>query len=196
MRSAVSLTVVRVQTPCPADWDEMHGDERVRFCDECKLNVYNISELTRAQAETLIAKHEGRLCVRYYQRKDGTVITQDCEGGLRRAMQRTRRLVTAAAGAVLCAVLAPFGFAWNVPIKNDPQPTGADCGVPVAGRMVMGKPAPQQQEVKGEVAIMGDVAPVPQPQQPQVIMGIVAPRPPATQPSTQPVIGPSTQPAE
>jgi hypothetical protein len=175
----------------------MRGDERVRFCDECKLNVYNISELTRAQAKTLIAKHEGRLCVRYYQRTDGTVITQDCQGGVRRAMQRTRRLVTAAAGAVLCAVLAPFGFAWNVPVKNDPPPTGAGCALPVAGRMVMGKPAPQQREVKGEVAIMGDIAPLPQqPQQPQVIMGVVAPRPPATQPSTQPVDQPTTQPAQ
>ena len=83
-RRPVSLNVIRVEKPCPASWDGMHGDDRVRFCDECKLHVYNLSELTRVQAEALVAAHEGRLCVRYYQRKDGTIITQDCGGGLRR----------------------------------------------------------------------------------------------------------------
>src|SRR3954471_9556528 len=110
----ISLNVIRVENPCPAEWEKMHGDARVRFCDECKLHVYNLSSLTRAQAERLVAQHQGRLCVRYYQRADGTVITQDCGGGLRRAMQRTRRWMTAAATAVLCGVLSPSGFGSNI----------------------------------------------------------------------------------
>src|SRR3954471_17484503 len=110
----ISLNVIRVENPCPAEWEKMHGDARVRFCDECKLHVYNLSSLTRAEAERLVAQHEGRLCVRYYQRADGTIITQDCGGGLRRAMQRTRRLVTAVASALLCAMLAPLGLSSSV----------------------------------------------------------------------------------
>ena len=44
------------------------------------------------EAERLIAEREGRLCVRFYQRTDGTVLTADCEVGVRR--RRVRRLVT------------------------------------------------------------------------------------------------------
>src|SRR4051794_19572764 len=98
----VSLNVIRIVNPCPADWNAMQGDARVRFCDECKLHVYNLSELTREEADRLVAKHEGRLCVRFYQRADGTVITSDCEGGLRRAIQRTRRVATLVASALFC----------------------------------------------------------------------------------------------
>jgi hypothetical protein len=169
----------------------MHGDERVRFCDECKLNVYNLSALTRPQAEALVAKHEGRLCVRYFQRSDGTIITQDCGGGLRRAMQRTRRLVTAAAGAIFCALLSPFGIGSGVPENRNRQDPPPGQATPVAGQMLMGKPAPQPQDVRGEVAVMGDVAPAPVP-----LLGVVAPIPPATQPTTQAADPPTTQPAK
>ena len=51
----------------------MKGDQRVRFCDQCKLNVYNLSEMSRPAAERLVLQTEGRLCVRYYQRADGTM---------------------------------------------------------------------------------------------------------------------------
>ena len=181
-RVPVSLNVIRVENPCPAEWEKMHGDQRVRFCDECKLHVYNLSSLSRAQAESLVATHEGRLCVRYYQRADGTIITQDCGGGLRRAMQRTRRLVTAAAGAIFCAMLAPLGLGSS--IKENHRTEESITG----DAMIMGKPAPR--EVRGEIAVMGG-APAP-----MVTMGIVAPLPPATQPTTQPADQPTTQPSK
>jgi hypothetical protein len=57
----VQLQNVGIASPCPADWERMVGDNRVRYCSECKLNVYNLSELTRREAEDLIAGHEGRL---------------------------------------------------------------------------------------------------------------------------------------
>jgi len=184
-RVPVSLNVIRVDQPCPASWDAMHGDDRVRFCGECKLHVYNLSELSRAQAEMLVASHEGRLCVRYYQRADGTVITQDCEGGLRAAMRRTRRFVTAAAGTILCAILAPFGLASSTPPRN-----GSEQNV-VEPKEMMGKPAPPK-------VLMGDVGPAVQGGiQAPPVMGMVAPFPPATQPTTQPTADPATtQPAE
>jgi hypothetical protein len=59
----------------------MTGDERVRYCPHCRLNVFNLSEMGRTEAEELVAQATGRLCVRYYQRSDGTVMTQDCPGG-------------------------------------------------------------------------------------------------------------------
>lgn len=93
------LSHVRVASPCPADWDTMIGDERVRFCGQCELKVYNLSAMTRTQAEDLIAGTEGRLCVRFYRRKDGSVLTRDCPVGLVRIKQRLsgiRRAITVA----------------------------------------------------------------------------------------------------
>jgi hypothetical protein len=62
--------------------------ERVRFCSQCNLNVYNLSAMTRDEAKALLYKTEGRLCVRFYRRSDGTVLTQNCPVGLRALKRR------------------------------------------------------------------------------------------------------------
>jgi hypothetical protein len=83
----------------------MAGDNRVRHCSECKLNVYNLSELTKREAEELIAAREGRLCVRFYRRADGTILTQNCPKGLRAVVRRVSRV----AGAL--SAMISLGFA-------------------------------------------------------------------------------------
>jgi hypothetical protein len=98
------LDHVQVAAPCPADWNQMMGSERVRFCGQCSLNVYNLSSMTRADAEHLIARTEGRLCVRFYRRRDGSIITRDCPVGLRAVGRR----VSYIAKAVLSLVLGLF----------------------------------------------------------------------------------------
>src|SRR6185503_6331901 len=60
------LNNVRIASPCSADWEKMVGDERVRHCNQCNLNVYNLSALSSLEAHDLVAKREGRLCVRFY----------------------------------------------------------------------------------------------------------------------------------
>ncbi len=87
----------------------MIGDERARFCGQCELNVYNLSAMSVPEAESLIARTEGRLCVRYYRRKDGSIITEDCPVGLRRLQQRAARIKRAVASLVL-GFLAGLGF--------------------------------------------------------------------------------------
>ena len=87
----------------------MIGDERARFCGQCELNVYNLSAMSTLEAESLIARTEGRLCVRYYRRKDGSIITQDCPVGLRRLKARAARIKRAVASVVL-GFLAGLGF--------------------------------------------------------------------------------------
>src|SRR5262245_42133081 len=76
------LDRIVIASPCMAAWAEMKGDERVRFCDLCKLNVYNLSAMTRPEAERLIAEKEGCLCATFYRRQDGTILTRDCPVGL------------------------------------------------------------------------------------------------------------------
>jgi hypothetical protein len=100
----VSLPVlanVLVASPCSAAWEGMQGGDRVRFCGDCKRDVYNLSAMTRGEAETLIAGRNGRLCVRYFQRPDGTILLDDCTVG--RSRKRKRRLVAAGAAALLVA---------------------------------------------------------------------------------------------
>ena len=94
---------IRIASPCSASWEEMRGDERVRFCQQCRLNVYNLSAMEPENAEKLVREKEGRLCVRYYARPDGTMPVRDCPVGF----QAARRTVLAriAAGAAAFAGL-------------------------------------------------------------------------------------------
>lgn len=72
------LIYLSVEEPCSQSWDSMKGTDVVRHCRECNLNVYNITAMTSSQAKELINKTEDRLCVRFFKRADGTVLTQDC----------------------------------------------------------------------------------------------------------------------
>ncbi|MDH3584529.1 MAG: hypothetical protein OER86_09975 [Phycisphaerae bacterium] len=105
----LSLDVLEISNPCPADWEQMRGDHRVRHCDQCQLNVYNISALTGDEALALIQEQEGRFCGRLYRRADGTVITADCPRGIRAATRWALGRVAALALLILvlgCSALA------------------------------------------------------------------------------------------
>ncbi len=95
------LDHVRIAAPCSADWERMAGTEQVRFCDKCNLNVYNLSGMTCRAAENLIARNEGRLCIRYYRRADGSILTDNCPVGLRALKRRASRMARAMLSAVL-----------------------------------------------------------------------------------------------
>ena len=69
------LDSIKVASPCSADWDAMIGNNRQRHCGDCKLDVYNLSGMTKRDAENLIMNSEGRLCARFFRRADGTVTT-------------------------------------------------------------------------------------------------------------------------
>lgn len=103
------LNNIKIASPCSAEWEAMYGDNRKRFCGECSLNVYNLSGMTRDEAENLIQNAEGRLCVRFYQRVDGTVITEDCPVGWAKVKQRTKVIATAV-GSLLIALFSGVLF--------------------------------------------------------------------------------------
>lgn len=89
------LDNIRVASPCKSNWGEMYGNERKRFCAECKLNVYNLSDMTRFEAENLLMNSEGRLCVRFFRRTDGTVLTKDCPVGWKAVRMRVSKTAAA-----------------------------------------------------------------------------------------------------
>jgi len=103
------INKLRVASPCSVGWETMSGDERVRLCHSCELNIYNISEMTKNEVEHLIANREGRLCIRLYKRTDGTVLTKDCPVGLRASYKRMTRF----AGAALATIFALFSFGFG-----------------------------------------------------------------------------------
>jgi len=102
------LDNLRVASPCTADWTKMTGDERARHCGDCQKTVYNLSGLTRDEAEALLIEKNGDLCVRYYQRKDGTILLADCEVGVKRG--RRRRWIAAGAATLLAGGAGVVGY--------------------------------------------------------------------------------------
>jgi hypothetical protein len=116
----INLSNLRVASPCPADWEKMVGDERVRHCADCNLNVYNLSAMTERQVQELIEDSRGkRLCARFYRRADGTVLTQDCPWSLRALTRKVTRLSAAVLTAVMGVTVALA--------RNKPQPATCEC---------------------------------------------------------------------
>jgi hypothetical protein len=113
------LSNLRLGYACPERWDDMVGDDRVRDCGSCKRQVFNLSEMTRAEAEALLATHGLKPCVRFYRRPDGTVMTRDCPTG---ELRDRRRLAVVASSLAAGATLA---------IASPARADDADIAVPV-----------------------------------------------------------------
>jgi hypothetical protein len=129
-RGLPMLDDIHIAAPCTARWEEMLGDEHVRFCGQCEKNVYNLSSLTRDEAEALLAAREGRMCVRLYRRTDGTVLTEDCPVGAR--ARRRRRAAMAMVGGGLMAAAAALsarGAGTARPTMGEPAPVAMGSAV-------------------------------------------------------------------
>ncbi len=104
------LNNIKIASPCSADWNAIIPNERRRYCGDCKLNVYNLSGMSQTEAENLLLNSEGWLCVRFYKRADGTILTKDCPVGWKALKQRVSKTATAFASLVF-AVLSGIGLA-------------------------------------------------------------------------------------
>ena len=126
MKQEDVLGAVRVAAPCKASWEKMDGDDQVRRCEACQHNVYNLSGMSRAGAETLVAGVEGRLCVRFYRRPDGTMLTTDCPVGV--SAMRKRMATTLACAAAMFISL--YSYASSLGLRQPQEPT--DQTVPIS----------------------------------------------------------------
>jgi hypothetical protein len=107
---------LRMAAPCQTSWEGMAGNERVRHCTLCNLNVYNFAEMTRDEVRELLVRTEGRICARLYRRADGTVLTRDCPTGLRALRRRASRVAAAAITMMLSLPSLAFGGTiWKKP---------------------------------------------------------------------------------
>jgi hypothetical protein len=147
------LANIRVATPCRADWNAMTGDDRVRACGSCNKNVYNLSEMTRDEAEGLIMQHEKQLCVRYYQRTDGTILLADCEIGVQQ--KRRRRVIAAGALALLAGGGASYLELRPTPATAATIEMAVSPEAPESDTKTVSDHAADRFEVKGRM-VMGD----------------------------------------
>jgi hypothetical protein len=84
----------------------MEGDEKVRFCAGCRRHVFNLSAMDVEEAAARVADHADGLCVRFFRRADGTLLTQDCPTGSELKRQRRRMAVRISIEVVLAVTLA------------------------------------------------------------------------------------------
>lgn len=169
-----ALPQIKIASPCHADWGKMTGDERSRFCASCQKNVYNISAMTSKEASDLIREKEGKLCVRYFLRRDGTILTQDCPVGL--AAIRKQFLKIAAA---FVSMLAMVGLGSGCK-KEESRALAGEVSIapqtqPNSMTQVMGDFAVPPQ-TNSMIEIKGKIARPPQTNDQSAVIGSPAPR--------------------
>jgi len=152
-----SLEQMSVPVPCTVAWESMTGSEQVRHCAQCHQEVYNISAMGREDAEEFLqasrmnggdGRDQGRLCVRFYRRPDGTVTTRDCFT-LRRAFRTGSMWMVGMLAGLLLVVLGIFGWSrksdgssiWPRICQHEPFRTMfGPRSSPVMGEMVLPTP--------------------------------------------------------
>lgn len=164
----IALHRIEIPSPCTASWDLMQGDDRVRHCGSCNKNVFNLSAMPEDEAAALLAGNtDGHLCVRFYRRSDGTVLTSDCGA---RPQSARRQAWTRVAGATALALSAAACSAGNkppatvkpVPVKIVAEQTPSMGAVAPEASVTMGEPVMPTPPVE-PVALMGAPPPPPPP---------------------------------
>jgi hypothetical protein len=165
---------IEIPLPCHVPWADMTGDDRVRFCGDCRQSVYNVALFTRAEATRLLNDSSGRVCLRIFRRPDGTVVTDDCRARLRAARKRGLLIFAGTLLVVFWAqICAQFvGLMGLRRVMSSGGTMGDAPAMPMAGAPAPMPPPPAIElsgapvrvlEVKGEVprAIVGGIKPAP-----------------------------------
>lgn len=133
------LNNVRIASPCNVPWESMKGDDKVRHCSQCQLNVYNLSNVTAQEATKLVGK-EGSLCIVLYRRADGTIITRDCPVGIAK-VKRCMKLTLVVIGSFLTGSVL-FHTIFQKELQEDFERKKAfdearfECGLQAKGKVV------------------------------------------------------------
>jgi len=167
------LASLKIAAPCNADWDTMVGTERERFCSTCALNVYNISSMGSLEAERFLAERAGsKVCVQFFRRKDGTILSDNCPKGLRAMRDRSKQFLKIAS-SFIAIVVSNFAAALATePTKAKPinSNSSSSSSASSASQVERGEPtlktdAPPEQRLMGRPSMnslnTSKVSPVP-----------------------------------
>jgi hypothetical protein len=127
-----------VSEPCSAEWGSMVGNERVRFCTHCQLQVHNLSKITPRQALDLVLRSGGRLCLRIERDPAGLPRTRAFGEQLYQIRRRASRLAAGAFGAALTLCSGVTASSQSAA----PEPAQQT----VAAHNDAAQPAPEQQQ--------------------------------------------------
>ena len=180
----IPLDTVSVASPCHADWNAMTGDDQSRFCPSCAKNVYNLSAMTSDQAQELLQEKEGRLCIRFYQREDGTMLTKDCPVGAAQRLQASPSFALWAGTMALVVAAFALGSPTFLATANA-QPDNKSTETPLQTATPSPTPVPAcvLEPAMGKVAIAPKATPAP-PMMGAMVSPPVAPKAtPAPEPS-------------
>lgn len=111
--------------PCPMTWESMEGDDKIRHCGGCAKNVYNISAMTKKEAEEFLNINGDSACLRFFRRADGTVITDNCPVGLRKFRDRMKAVAQVAASFIAFVISIPMACAQGANSSTQNTNTGA-----------------------------------------------------------------------
>jgi hypothetical protein len=95
------MPALRIANPCSANWADMQGTDKVRHCPQCELDVYNFSAMTPLEINEIVAARTGRLCARFYQRPDGTMLTENCPVSSHGGILKASHIAAAALAALV-----------------------------------------------------------------------------------------------
>jgi len=105
MPAKKSLKVLKIESPCQADWNDMIGDGAHRFCNHCNKMVHDLSAMPAYESERLICNDAGELCVRFQvDPAAGTPITLDY------AARPTRRRAITTLSSIIVSALFSAGW--------------------------------------------------------------------------------------
>lgn len=75
MKKKDKFAQLQVTAPCTANWEEMSGNHKKRFCAECDKHVFDFAQMTARQVKAVVEAHQGNLCARLTRLPDGSLLT-------------------------------------------------------------------------------------------------------------------------
>lgn len=107
----------RPASSCGQNWNKLSGTDKIRFCEECKLQVYNFKDMDDEEAASAVFQREAINGATLYRRRDGTFLTQDCPVGAKR-----KRVMVIAATIGALVLVGSFVLVSSMPPPEE-QPS-------------------------------------------------------------------------
>lgn len=95
------LEAIEIERPCPVADTEVPAGERSRFCPHCKKYVYNLSAMSRSEAERLACQQAGEMCAQIDKTLAGEIVTLDYQAPPDRQSSLSGLLVPLTVGGII-----------------------------------------------------------------------------------------------
>ncbi len=111
--------VPTIEKPCPANWDDIKGDEKKRYCEHCQLHVHNLSAMTPNEQRDILFPGNTRNCISYVARANARAVDSESWLKIQSASWLPRWLATIV--AALTSLCIPSCRTTGTPIPPPPS---------------------------------------------------------------------------